>query len=137
MDQDPFDSQFHMKSADVARTSVGTSSNMRKATSTANIVDDLSSIFGGLISNLSVFLSILSYTFEFLLCLRVLNLMFPYFIILKLPHHLLSSKNLKVKVKKDVKLDMSGTYERESVRYMLASLFFFLFNSFWLIDSAT
>ncbi|KAG9457126.1 hypothetical protein H6P81_001634 [Aristolochia fimbriata] len=44
---DPFDTQFQNRSSDaVRRTSVGTSSSMRKASSTANIVDDLSSIFG-------------------------------------------------------------------------------------------
>ncbi|XP_057483734.1 auxilin-related protein 2-like [Actinidia eriantha] len=41
------DSQFQSKGrTEGARTSVSTSSNMRKASSTTNIVDDLSSIFG-------------------------------------------------------------------------------------------
>ncbi|XP_068651744.1 auxilin-related protein 2-like isoform X2 [Aristolochia californica] len=44
---DPFDTQFQSKGSDaVRRTSVGTTSSMRKASSTTNIVDDLSSIFG-------------------------------------------------------------------------------------------
>ena len=42
------DPQFQNKGrTEGARTSVSTSSNMRKASSTTNIVDDLSSIFGG------------------------------------------------------------------------------------------
>lgn len=47
MVQDLFDSQFQTKSTDAARA-VGTSSNMRKASSTANVIDDLTSVFGGL-----------------------------------------------------------------------------------------
>ncbi|XP_048334700.2 auxilin-related protein 2 isoform X1 [Ziziphus jujuba] len=44
---DPFDTQFQSrKEPEVAKTYGGTSSNMRKASSTTNIVDDLSSIFG-------------------------------------------------------------------------------------------
>ncbi|XP_068647201.1 auxilin-related protein 2-like [Aristolochia californica] len=44
---DPFHTQFQSKGSDaVRRTSVGTTSSMRKVSSTANIVDDLSSIFG-------------------------------------------------------------------------------------------
>ncbi|XP_042492910.1 auxilin-related protein 2 isoform X2 [Macadamia integrifolia] len=45
----PFETQFQNKggSEGVRRTSSGTSSSMKKASSTTNIVDDLSSIFGG------------------------------------------------------------------------------------------
>ncbi|GMH07688.1 hypothetical protein Nepgr_009528 [Nepenthes gracilis] len=43
-----FDTQFQSKQAPEAmRTSVGSTSSMRKASSSANIADDLSSIFGG------------------------------------------------------------------------------------------
>lgn len=42
------DPQFQSKGGpEGARTSVSSSSNMRKASSTTNIVDDLTSIFGG------------------------------------------------------------------------------------------
>ena len=46
--QDPFETQFQSKPVpEAARTSVNSASNMRKASSSTNIVDDLSSIFGG------------------------------------------------------------------------------------------
>lgn len=54
MTQDPFfetQSQSR-KGPDVAKTSESTSSSMRKASSTTNIVDDLSSIFGGIMHEL-------------------------------------------------------------------------------------
>lgn len=45
---DPFETQFQSKPApEATRTSVNSSSSMRKASSSTNIVDDLSSIFGG------------------------------------------------------------------------------------------
>ncbi|XP_057539962.1 auxilin-related protein 2-like isoform X3 [Amaranthus tricolor] len=45
---DPFETQFQSKPApQTTRTSVNSSSSMRKASSSTNIVDDLSSIFGG------------------------------------------------------------------------------------------
>lgn len=49
MFQDPrFDTQFqNRQEPEVARNSASTSSNIKKANSTTNIVDDLSSIFGG------------------------------------------------------------------------------------------
>jgi hypothetical protein len=52
MFQDPlFDTQFqNRQEPEVARKSATTSSNIRKANSTTNIVDDLSSIFGGSLS---------------------------------------------------------------------------------------
>lgn len=43
-----FDTQFqNRRGPEAARTSASSSSTMRKASSTTNIVDDLSSIFGG------------------------------------------------------------------------------------------
>lgn len=51
MHQDPaFDTQFQSKpvSEGTRRASVSTPSTMRKASSTTNIVDDLSSVFGGI-----------------------------------------------------------------------------------------
>lgn len=56
--QDPaFDSQFQSRGGaeGARRTSVGTASSMRKASSSTNIVDDLSSIFGGDILLLSTY----------------------------------------------------------------------------------
>uniref|UniRef100_A0A803L4T7 Uncharacterized protein n=1 Tax=Chenopodium quinoa TaxID=63459 RepID=A0A803L4T7_CHEQI len=45
---DPFETQFQAKpTPETTRASVNSSSNMRKASSSTNIVDDLSSIFGG------------------------------------------------------------------------------------------
>uniref|UniRef100_A0A803KNC3 Uncharacterized protein n=1 Tax=Chenopodium quinoa TaxID=63459 RepID=A0A803KNC3_CHEQI len=45
---DPFETQFQAKpTPEATRASVNSSSNMRKASSSTNIVDDLSSIFGG------------------------------------------------------------------------------------------
>lgn len=44
--QDPFDAHFqNRQEPEVPKTS--TSSNIKKASSTTNVVDDLSSIFGG------------------------------------------------------------------------------------------
>lgn len=46
--QDPFfDTQNKAGPETTRRTSVGTTSGIRKASSATNIVDDLSSIFGG------------------------------------------------------------------------------------------
>ena len=43
-----FDTQFqNRRGPEVARTAASASSTMRKASSTTNIVDDFSSIFGG------------------------------------------------------------------------------------------
>lgn len=52
MFQDPqFDTKFQNRpEPEVARKSATTSSNIRKANSSTNIVDDLSSIFGGSLS---------------------------------------------------------------------------------------
>lgn len=48
MFQDPFDAHFqNRQEPDVPKTSSTTSSNIKKASSTTNIVDDLTSIFGG------------------------------------------------------------------------------------------
>ena len=48
MFQDPFEAHFqNRQEPEVPKTSSTTSSNIKKASSTTNIVDDLSSIFGG------------------------------------------------------------------------------------------
>lgn len=96
------------------RTSTaGVSSNMRKASSTTNIVDDLSSIFGGIFS-FSLFWDNL---WLFFFCYLK-----PFFV-QKLLQHLVNSKKLKGKLRKDEEQDWKESNALKSARYGIVENF--------------
>ncbi|KAF8411741.1 hypothetical protein HHK36_004299 [Tetracentron sinense] len=98
-----FDTQFQSRGGPegAQRMSAGTSSSMRKASSTKNTIDDLTSIFGGSLS--------LSLSLPPSLPLRILERN-P-----KLPHRLENSRKLTGKVKKDEEPDWIATKGLKSV----------------------
>lgn len=92
---------------------------MKKASSSTNVVDDLSSIFGGRFENVLFIDAIAVSVFVLLLTWLFLSLLFYG---LKQLHHLDSFRKLKGKMKKGEEPDWNASRELRSVRYVLLQL---------------
>ena len=120
--QEPMpDPRFQSKGGpDGARrtSSVGASSNMRKVSTTTNIVDDLTSIFGGnmLFSTVALFPRCC-----FPLFLTHFTNLMKCFCLQKVLHQLENSKKWKEKVKKEEERDWNDSEGPRSVQYVLSA----------------
>lgn len=111
--QDPFlDSQNKGGSEAARRTSVGATSSMKKASSTANLVDDLSSIFGG------IYICLIRITIDDQAILYSIVHWLNYFCLQKLLEHLETSKRLKGKLKRGEELGWNVIKGLRSARYV-------------------
>jgi len=101
---------------------------MKKASSSTNIVDDLSSIFGGWLMSEYIF----KIHWKFWVSVLITEALFvSFFYGLKLLHHHLERfRKLKGKVKKDEKPGWNASRGLRSVRYMSYCIFFLELISF-------
>jgi hypothetical protein len=98
-----FDSQTHSRGTDVSHRATYASASMKKASSTTNIVDDLSAIFGGGTDHCKT--GALQFCYASHPYHKAIHLIYLYFWLL---HHQKNFKKLKEKVRKEDVLGLSG-----------------------------